>query len=122
MKTLYKIAGSIGICATMAVIGMPVLADTAPASPEFGSVTVVYDDLNLSNQAGIQTLYERLRRAAIKACAPRPDLHNSEWVRNWRTCVDQALDNAVQRTNMSSLARVHFDATGHSVDPRLVGK
>lgn len=81
----------------------PVIA--APAD-EVPSVTVSYADLDLSTPFGAQTLYQRIKRAASKVCAP---LASKQLARAmlWRDCYEQAVANAVTTINRPTLTALH---------------
>ena len=61
---------------------------------ESKSLTVRYDDLDLSADAGNRTLYRRLTSAARTVCGPAPG-HDLAQHRDWSDCYQGALDAAV---------------------------
>ena len=122
MKTFLNVTGIIALAATIAAFGATAQA-AQPTAASHRSVTVTYNDLDLSSQAGIGKLYNRLEKAVDKVCSPREDLRNLVMFRDWQHCLDAALDDAVRQMNLPALARVHFEATGRSLDqgPRVAG-
>ncbi len=65
--------------------------DASAATP---AVTVSYSDLNLAQPADVQTLYQRLQRAAAAVCNPAPERELSRHLAYTR-CYQTALDSAV---------------------------
>jgi UrcA family protein len=116
MKTLLNIVKIIGLGAAISSVALPTQADpqTGPGR-ETRAVSVAYGDLNLSNPAGVKTLYSRLEMAVDEVCAPKADMHNMVMFRDWQQCIKTALDDAVRDMNLPALARIHFDETGRSV-------
>jgi UrcA family protein len=59
---------------------------------------VRYDDLDLSNSAGVKTLKQRIHLAAIKVCSPRelqrPTAHSS--------CVQDATERALAQVGLKN--------------------
>jgi UrcA family protein len=80
----------------------PVMA----AGPESRTVTVRYADLDLASDAGVRTLYARLRAAAQQVCGPRAsrDLYMQQL---WRACRDDTLARAVGQLGNAKLAVLH---------------
>ena len=72
------------------------------------SLSVSYADLNLNEDAGTQTLYQRLRGAAGQVCgevhskAPREISDN-------RACFEAALDRAVRKVGNQNLLTMHVE-------------
>ena len=58
------------------------------------TATVRYADLNLATQAGVDTLYHRIRVAARNVCGS-PHERQLEIRRSIRDCNDAAMENAV---------------------------
>ncbi len=78
----------------------------ATAAAEVPSVTVRYDDLNLSTAAGVDQLYRRISMAAQRVC-PLGDLRDLRRVQAAERCQAAALANAVNKVNSPSLAMLH---------------
>ena len=88
--------------------------DGARASPhqiETRSVKVRYADLDLTQDAGIRALYQRLRLAARQACGSADSRLLAD-LRNWQRCFDAALGTAVQRLDHERLTALHRDRNG----------
>ena len=79
------------------------------------SEVVRFSDLNLSSDAGIRTLYKRIRQAARKVCAQANDSVHLEQ-KNFRACQDTAVANAVSKVNRPMLTAMH-----QSQNPRPLG-
>jgi UrcA family protein len=63
---------------------------------------VRYDDLNLSREAGVRKLYERIKDAAEIVCAPFNGRQLSQRM-NQVTCVTSAMERAVRQVNEPAL-------------------
>jgi UrcA family protein len=98
-----------------AVAGLAIAAGTAGAAPPVRvtatpdgalSTVVRYADLDLASDAGVATLYRRLRGAATTVCRPlqSPVLASR---RAWRECHDAALAGAVAGIGNERLAALH---------------
>ena len=85
------------------------------ASATTQSVTVSYADLDVSRQAGVDTLYRRIVAAADSACSPKPDTRDLVAHRDWEQCVDLAVDNAVAHIANPTLSQTHLARTGRAV-------
>ena len=76
------------------------------------TASVRYADLNLATQAGVETLYHRIRVAARAVCGS-PHERQLEIRRSIRDCNDAAIENAVstveQRAQLPRL-RAQLDA------------
>ena len=90
-----------GLAAASAVAGE---TDDAP------SVTVSYADLDLSKPAGAETLYRRIQAAARSVCGPRHSRSLAR-VQAFRTCYEDAIEDALQQVNESSVFAVHRNQT-----------
>jgi UrcA family protein len=79
------------------------------------SVTVAYDDLNLSSPNGAKALYARLESAASKVCGGEPNLlQELQKHSNFRSCYHQALDNAVDKVADPRLQALHREQVAES--------
>lgn len=116
MKTMNYILQTIGLGAAIVAISVSAQAAGTGRNMTTQSVTVSYGDLNLSHQAGIATLYSRLRAAAGRVCAPEPDGRDLDKRDYWKQCFNQAMDNAVAGINNPALTQAHFSRTGRMVD------
>jgi len=93
------LAASFGVAATVpAVAAPPVAAETT---------SVRYGDLDLDSAAGIAQLYARLQVAAEKVCDSR--FHPGTLVvsASWRTCVADALTQAVAAVDRPAVTAYH---------------
>lgn len=80
---------------------------------ETRSVTVSYADLDLTKEAGVKSLYQRLRTAARQVCGNK-DSRYLEDVKDWQRCHDSALETAVNNVGNVRLTAVHQERTGNS--------
>jgi len=69
------------------------------------AVVVRYYDLDLTSEAGMTTLHERLVDAAERACGTY-DGHNLPARRAWIDCVDAAVAAAVEAFDATELMRL----------------
>jgi UrcA family protein len=92
----------------MCVIAMTAsgAAWAAEAAPDgVPSLTVHYDDLDLTTEQGARTLYARITAAAEAVC-PTGDMGNLSLYMKIRACRKQAIAKAVQRVGSPMLAAV----------------
>lgn len=140
-----KLASMVGMLSLAAALGMPLQAGAAEAEDamtvtdsvqrarmqaprpdrrltETRSVVVSYADLDLSRQAGVDTLYTRLRSASKTVCGTR-DVRIVQRRRDWDRCYDEALDNAVATVGVEQMVAEHRAQTGRDVGAasRLAG-
>jgi UrcA family protein len=81
-------------------------ASAASADPAaVRSVSVNYRDLNLSTINGAITLYERLKGAARRVCDG--PVTGVAAYREWRSCYDAAIADAVAKVNSPLLTSVY---------------
>lgn len=119
MKTM---TGLLAATAVSFILAMPALGQDRSANGSVGSShAVAFGDLDLTSQAGIDTLYKRLRSAANRVCSPREDIRNLPMHRDWRQCMKGALDRAVSELNLPALTQTHQVASGYVMDDRVAG-
>ena len=100
------LAGFFGIVATFSAgAAPPVVAE---------STEVRYGDLDLDNTAGIAELYARLQVAAEKVCDSRFQPGTLVVSASWRTCVADALTQAVSAVDRPAVTAYHAANTGHT--------
>jgi UrcA family protein len=70
-------------------------------------IVVDYDDLDISHQQGLETLYSRIQYAAMDVCGY--DRLHKELSRQRRpaACYHAAVDNAIQQVNQPMLTALH---------------
>jgi UrcA family protein len=75
-------------------------ADEAP------SVTVRYQDLDLSSSEGIANLYRRIRAAAVEVCKPAEVSQSLQLalLSEWNACIGHSVANAVIRVHNEKLS------------------
>jgi UrcA family protein len=71
---------------------------------------VTYKDLNLNSSEGTQVLYKRIQRAANKVCGEF-DPRDLQAKNVKKTCVDQAISQAVAAVDSPMLTRVYLAKT-----------
>lgn len=103
------------VLATITALSLASLSASAADEIVTKSEVVRFSDLNLSSDAGIRTLYQRIRKAARKVCIQANDsVHLEE--RNFRACQDKALADAVGKVNRPSLTAMY-----HAQNARPLG-
>lgn len=107
MSTIFTrhraIVGTLLLTATAAV--GTAWADATSAT-RVVSIEVEYTDINLATEAGAESLYQRIVRAARTACGPT-DSRSSRVMSDYRGCLKQAIDGAVAEVNSPKLSAVH---------------
>ena len=78
------------------------------ATIEESAVTVSFDDLNLSQQAGVETLYGRIKSAARQVCGPY-DSRNLGIRQLTKQCYTETISGAVQSINNEKLSALHMN-------------
>jgi UrcA family protein len=98
----------------LAVAGLVASVTGFAATPavDVPSVSVRYDDLNLSTTAGVDTLYRRISAAARQVC-PLGDLRDLQRVLAADRCQAAAVTKAVSEVNNPSLAMLHAARASH---------
>ena len=103
---LIRLSVALGFAALTGVSFAPASLASPLGDPP--SITVRYDDLNLANKAGVEALYQRIKRAASEVCDAAegqsfgPGIH-----RGWSQCYHQAVSDAVGKVNNTQLAVLH---------------
>lgn len=104
------------ITSTLALAGATAASTTTRASEQGEQLTrtVTYADLDLARTAGAATLYSRISSAADQVCAPHAGRSPREF-RQWRNCLDQTIDRAVDEMNNHVLTSYHLAKRGKPV-------
>ncbi len=85
-----------------------ILADDAAISEVRSDVvTVSYDDLNLANPAGLDSLYRRIRFAANDVCGVENMRVSLDVVRKNRECVAGSIESAIGQIGDARLTALH---------------
>ena len=99
---------------TLAVVSVVASVASFAATPSVDalSVSVRYDDLNLSTTDGVNSLYHRISAAAREVC---PGVYSRELsvVAAAHRCEADAVSKAVSAVNNSHLAMVHAAHISH---------
>jgi UrcA family protein len=91
------LAATAALGSTAALAGEPTTAQ---------SLRVTYMQADLQNAESAEKLYKRLRRAARMVCE-QPTAREVERYREFKSCFDRALDNAVTNVGATALTAVH---------------
>lgn len=114
MRSSYSIKIS-SAALLAAFFGVAATVPAAAAPPGVAeSASVSYGDLDLDNAAGVAELYSRLQVAAERVCDSR--FHPGTLVvsASWRTCVADALTQAVAAVDRPAVTAYHAANTGHT--------
>jgi UrcA family protein len=107
-RTLCSLLGAATLCSLLgAAFSLGVSEDVSAGVP---SVTVPYRDLNLSQPADAQLLYQRLRRAADTVCVAVPTYELARHAA-YERCFRIVLDRAVMSVGSAELSAIHRAAT-----------
>jgi UrcA family protein len=94
MNTFTHLAGA-------AFFGLFLNAAYAEEAPK--TLTVHFADLDLSNDAGVARLFDRIKGAATRVCSGQRGGQTLRDKEQYTACVDLALSNAVARVDRPSL-------------------
>lgn len=89
-------------------------ADTADSRP---AVTVHYSDLNLNTEAGVASLYNRIRHAAQEVCG-KVDSRRLDEVAAAQSCFNRAMASSVGAVGNAQLDREYL--THVSATPKMI--
>jgi len=100
------------VASAILVMAVPAMANASSFINDEGNlvVRVSYADLNLSTEAGLVTLYERLKDASSAACEPRLPLRvagSLERLHKNRQCYNGLLSKLVAKVNSAELDEIH---------------
>ena len=82
---------------------------------------VSYADLNMNAEAGVRTLYGRLRMAARQVCAPFRGGNSLRERTNYSECFSPALASSVAKVDEPALTAYHLSRTD-TTEPSRVAK
>jgi UrcA family protein len=111
------------VLTTTLAIGLLGLAAQGGAASDLDAKqrVVSFADLNMSSEAGAMTLYTRLQKAARHVCSDLKGslIENLEFRNPYRTCVAEAIANAVTAVNQPALTAEHLARTNRSQTKRV---
>ena len=94
-------------CAAAMWLACTLVASNAHAGDESRSQTVKFSDLDVSTQAGVETLYARIHAAARRVCdQPAGEMEAV------RSCMKKAESDAIGKVNVPLLTAFYQDKTG----------
>ena len=97
--------------ALIVALGMPAIVSAAleSSTSEQYEVSVKFNDLDLTQDSGVTVLYQRLRRAATRACGSTSvsELGSIQRVSSNKQCFNSFLSKAVTQIGNDQLARIH---------------
>jgi len=100
------------IAVAIMVLGIPAIASATPyvGGAERVVIRVLYADLNLSNEAGVATLYRRIQSATMAVCGPQRSFREAgsqQQLRYNKQCYGDFLSKIVGKFNNPLLDRIH---------------
>jgi UrcA family protein len=106
----YRV-GSFVVAAALAIVAAAGVASPARAelAADVPQQKVRFGDLDLSTQAGVRTLYARIRKAAENVCGPATRPGSKIVSEAWQDCVAGAVSRAVHTIDNRSLTAYYFD-------------
>jgi len=103
MKTLKMNNATHFLFVAVAAVSLGSVAVAAHADPvDAPARTVHYSDLNLNTQAGVATLYNRIRNAAQLVCG-NVDPRRLDEAASAKACIDKAVFSSVSAVNNPKL-------------------
>ena len=107
MKTnLYRLS-LLGSLLAVLSLNSALANDVAAHETNVGSIAVSYDDLNLENPVGLDSLYQRVAFAARKVCGVGNYKVSLDIVRKNRECVSQSIEHAIGQIGDTRLTALH---------------
>jgi UrcA family protein len=104
--------------ASAAVLGLALNAAYGEEAPK--TLTVQFADLDLSKDAGLARLFDRLKGAATRVCSGQSGGTTLRDHQQYAACVDFALSNAVARVDRPELTE--YVVGRHSVEKKPATK
>ena len=100
------------IAFAVVVLSIPAIAGAVPHVNDAGQVVarVSYAGLDLSSEAGLVTLYRRIKGAADRACGPQHsyrDAGSLKQLRDNKQCYNDVLSKFVAKINNAKLDEIH---------------
>jgi len=103
---LTTFSRSLAVVGAFAGLAVTTISFATPLSDDAPSVTVRYDDLDLSTPTGADALYRRISKAARQVC-PSANSRDLSVVDASEHCQATAVAQAVRAVNNPHLALVH---------------
>ena len=95
--------------------GAHAAANPQPSSDDVVRVTVNYGDLDLSGQAGANTMLQRIHRAARDVCGDRPGGTQLGDMHRYQACMTSAVDRAVASLGSPTVSALNDRGASHGV-------
>ena len=110
MRNSYRMITPVVLAAL--VIGVAALPARADAPLISQAAEVDYGDLDLAKSAGVERLYARMQAATDKVCGARYRPGTLVTDPGWRTCIADALDQAVADLDVPTVTAYHAANAG----------
>ena len=99
-KTIFAAAAAISLFAGVST------ASAATPSGDTVSVTISYDDLDLSTGAGARAMFARITHAAGQICGTQPDAKLLDKVLAYQGCMSTVTDRAVAKLGNAKVSAI----------------
>ena len=100
--------------AFVALIAVALPIATSQAAAGRDAIRIRYSDLNLSTEAGVAVLYERVRTAAADYCEPTRLLTGTRVSPAYSRCVKDAVETTVKQIGNPGLSALHASRSATS--------
>jgi len=109
IKSKSVVGGILG--STLLLVGTTAFADGTPVQREARSTTVQFGDLSLDRAGDVATLLHRITLAADSVCASRAFTGLYYTLSDYRSCVADAVREAVGTTHRAALSAYYLQQT-----------
>ena len=104
--------------ATAILLAWMAVVSNAFADDQIRTETVKFQDLNVGTPAGIEALYGRIHKAAVRVCSdPDPILNQAVL-----ECVRKSEAKAIEAVNLPALTAYHLNKTGSHREARIANR
>jgi UrcA family protein len=108
------------LAATIAALALtlPAQADSLAMEGEAVSVSIPYNDLDLSRPASADLMFKRVTKAASRACGGRPAVRFMRERKEFFLCVDDLTQQAVQELGAPLVTSLYEQDQGLTLEQR----
>lgn len=117
-----RVLGSIVATTVLLTASMALYADNAPVQRPARSASVQFGDLNLNTASDVAALYQRISLAAARVCGSRAFTGIYYTLPEYRSCIADAMQNAVTSVNRPSLTEFYRQQQTQSAPIRVAEK
>jgi UrcA family protein len=110
LSTMDQLKRAVCAAATLLACALPVSSAFASESDaQVRTEDIMFQDLNLTTNAGIHALYNRIHSAALRVCAESPGQHELGAASDSATCSKKAETRAIEKLNLPALTAFAAD-------------